>query len=118
MLIVAIICVGIVISLAVMDLCSDNPKEFPVETKQANRAETLVIRQGVGIHDIAQMVCDTENQPHQYIGDIGGFTKLLNENIKNLLDEFNDEMIDILPEGFDGKKVNAVYDRILNALSV
>ena len=36
--------------------------------------------------------------------------------IKNVLDDFNDAVIDILPEDFDGKKVNAIYDKILNSL--
>ena len=29
------------------------------------------------LSEVAQMVCDPENQPHQYIGDFKGFSKLI-----------------------------------------
>jgi len=36
--------------------------------------------------ELAQMVCDTENQPHQYVGDIEGFEKILKDNlVKSLI---------------------------------
>lgn len=84
----------------------------------ANLLELPVILQRTDIENIAQMVCDPENQPHQYMGDIDGFTELIKEKIaKNCLADFNDAMIDIIPEDFDGKKVNEIYDRLLSALS-
>lgn len=77
----------------------------------------VVILQRTNLEKIAQMVCDTENQPHQYIGDIEGFTELLKEKIaKNCLADFNDAVIDIVPDS-DYDKVNAIYNRLLSALS-
>lgn len=80
--------------------------------------DAVVILQRTDIENIAQMVCDPENQPHQYMGDIDGFTELIKEKIaKNCLADFNDAMINIIPEDFDGKKVNEIYNRLLSALS-
>ena len=87
------------------------------ETK-GGQFEAVVILQRADIEKIAQIVCDIENQPHQYTGDIEGFTELLKEQIaKNCLADFNDAIIEILPEDFDSKKVNEVYNRLLSALS-
>ena len=83
----------------------------------SNLVEAPVILQRTNLEKIAQMVCDTENQPHQYIGDIEGFTELLKEKIaKNCLADFNDAVIDIVPDS-DYDKVNAIYNRLLSALS-
>jgi hypothetical protein len=96
------------------------------ELRKVNPVDALVIRQGEMVTNIAGILEDVKAT---YSGDryikerldvaikrVNGLRPI--DIIKEALDEFNDAMIDILPEDFDGKKVNAIYDKILNALSV
>lgn len=94
--------------------------------KNAKPLDALVIRQGEMVTNIVGILEDVKAT---YSGD-----RFIKERleiaikraeglrpidiIKEALDEFNDAIIDILPEDFDGKKVNAVYDKVLKALSV
>jgi hypothetical protein len=92
----------------------------------SNKHELQVIRQSEMVINIVEILEDVKAT---YSGDryikerLNTAIMYLNVSrpidiIKKSLDEFNDAMIDILPEDFDGKKVNAVYDKVLKALSV
>ena len=97
-----------------------------IDKDRANRAETLVIRQGVSAANVIMILEDVKSTynndkfiEERLTSAIKRVKELqLIDMIKDALMDFNDAMIDILPEDFDGKKVNAIYDKILNALSV
>lgn len=96
------------------------------ELRKVNPVDALVIRQGEMVTNIVRILEDVKAT---YSGDkyikerleiaikrVEGLRPI--DIIKEALDEFNDAIIDILPEDFDGKKVNTVYDKVLKALSV